>query len=110
MQYPIVLFKRNSIREVRCGKALFNHPGPFLNTIGYRIPAQNASDRGAAVLCDIWLWQSLRLIWRRLNFITLFHIVATDPVMSLHLLRSVRGWFLLILVAKEPQEELGPVL
>lgn len=38
MQYPIVLFKRNSIREVRCGKTLFDHLSPFLITVGHRIP------------------------------------------------------------------------
>lgn len=38
MQYPTVLFKRNSIREVRCGKTFFDHPRPFLITAGYRTP------------------------------------------------------------------------
>lgn len=47
--------------------------------------------------------------WRPPDFIILFHIIATDPAMSLNLFRSVWGCSQLIFTAKGPQWELGPV-
>lgn len=53
----MVLFKRNSIREVWCGKTLFDHPSPFLISAGYRAPdylprTQVTEVRLWCVMCD----------------------------------------------------------
>lgn len=85
----------------------FDVENPFLI-----IPAPFSvlQDTAVTELCDIWLWQSLRLIWRPLNFIILFHTIPTDPAVSLYLLWPVWGWGQLHLVVKGPEQELEPEL
>lgn len=74
------------------------------------VPFSVLQDTAVTEVCDIWLWQSLRLIWRPLNFIILFHTIPTDPAVSLYLLWPAWGWCQLDLVAKGPEQELEPVL
>lgn len=74
------------------------------------VPVSFLQDTAVTGPCDLWLWQSLRLIWRPLNFIIRFHTIPTDPAVSLYLLWPVWGCCQLNLVAKGPEQELEPVL
>lgn len=100
MQYP-QSFSKEAEQEN------FDVENPFLII---PVPFSLLQDTAVTEVCDIWLQQSPRLIWRPLNSIILFHSIPTDPVVSLYLLWPVWGCCQLNLVAKRPQQELELVL